>query len=103
MKSKVIVAALLSLGLSTVAMAEDAKELAGKKSCLACHAIDAKVVGPGFKEVAKKYEGQKDAEAKLAEKVLKGGAGVWGQVAMPANPITPEESHTLVKWILSLK
>ena len=92
-------AALLSAG---AAQADEA--LAKAKNCLACHQIDKKIVGPSYKEVAKKYAGQKDAEAKLAAKVLKGGSGVWGPVPMPPNAtVKPEEATKLVKWILSLK
>ena len=79
-------------------------ELAQKKNCLACHAVDKKLVGPAYQEVAKKYAGDKTAEAKLTEKVIKGGAGVWGPVPMPANPqVSPDEAKTLAKWVLSLK
>ncbi|MFO1220879.1 MAG: c-type cytochrome [Burkholderiaceae bacterium] len=79
-------------------------DLATKKNCLACHQTDKKLVGPAYKEVAAKYAGQKDAVAKLADKVMKGGTGVWGQVPMPANPqVNAEEAKTLVTWILSLK
>ncbi|PXW95544.1 cytochrome c [Sphaerotilus hippei] len=78
-------------------------ELAQKKACMACHAVDKKLVGPAYKEVAAKYKGQKDAVAKLSEKVIKGGAGVWGPVPMPANAITPDEAKTLVTWVLSQK
>jgi cytochrome c len=80
------------------------QELATKKNCMACHAVDKKLVGPAYKEVAAKYKGDKGAEAKLAEKVMKGGVGAWGQVPMPANPqVTKEEAATLVKWVLSQK
>jgi len=79
-------------------------DLAQKKNCMACHAVDKKVVGPSYKEVAAKYGGQKDAVDKLSEKVLKGGSGVWGPVPMPANPqVSPAESKQLVQWILGLK
>jgi cytochrome c len=78
-------------------------DLAAKKNCMACHSIDKKVVGPAYKEVAAKYAGQKDAVAKLAEKIQKGGVGVWGQVPMPANPVTPDEAKQLATWVLSLK
>jgi len=79
-------------------------DLAQKKNCLACHAVDKKVVGPSYKDVATKYAGQKDAVDKLAQKVVKGGAGVWGAVPMPANPqVTDAEAKQLVQWILSLK
>ncbi len=79
-------------------------ELAQKKACLACHSVDNKTVGPAFKDVAKKYRGQKGIEAKLAEKVIKGGKGAWGEVAMPANTqVSEAESKQLVAWILALK
>jgi len=79
-------------------------DLAKAKNCMACHAVGNKVVGPAFKDVAAKYAGQKDAEDKLVQKVLKGGSGVWGAVPMPANAqVSEAEAHTLVKWILSLK
>lgn len=79
-------------------------DLAKAKNCLACHSVDNKVVGPAYKDVAKKYAGDKKAEDKLVGKVLKGGTGTWGAVAMPANPqVSEAEAHTLVKWILSLK
>ena len=79
-------------------------ELAQKKACLACHQVDNKVVGPAYKDVAKKYKGQKGIEAKLVEKVMKGGKGAWGEVAMPANTqVNEAEAKQLVTWILSLK
>jgi cytochrome c len=71
---------------------------------MACHAVGSKVVGPSFKDVAAKYAGQKDAEDKLTQKVLKGGAGVWGSVPMPANAqVSDAEARTLVKWIMAQK
>ena len=79
-------------------------ELAKSKNCLACHSVDVKVLGPAYKDVAKKYAGQKDAEEKLVQKVLKGGSGSWGAIPMPANTqVTEAEARTLVKWVLSLK
>ena len=87
---------------ATPALANE--ELAKKSACTACHAIDKKLVGPAFKDVAAKYKGQKDAEAKLVDKVKKGGSGVWGQVPMPPNSsVKDEDVKTLVKWILGLK
>ena len=68
------------------------------------HAVDKKVVGPAYKDVAAKYAGQKDAVDKLAVKVVKGGSGVWGAVPMPANPqVTDAEAKQLVAWIMTLK
>ena len=69
---------------------------------MSCHAVDKKLVGPGYKEVAAKYKGDKTAEAKLVEKVKKGGAGVWGPIPMPANAqVSDADVKTLVKWILT--
>ena len=80
------------------------QELAQKKNCMACHAVDKKLVGPAYKDVAAKYKGDKGAEAKLAEKVMKGGVGTWGQVPMPANPqVWADQATTLVKWIMTAK
>lgn len=81
--------------------------LAQKSGCMACHGVDKKIVGPGYKEVAAKYKGDKGAEAKLTEKVIKGGVGAWGQVPMPAKggnaAVSDADIKTLVKWILSQK
>ena len=77
--------------------------LAQKSNCLACHAADKKLVGPAYQEVAKKYAGQKDAAAKLADKVIKGGTGVWGQIPMPANAVSKDEADKLVAWVLATK
>ncbi len=78
--------------------------LATAKNCMACHAVDKKLVGPAYKEISGKYAGQKDAVDKLALKVTKGGSGVWGPVPMPANPqVTDAEAKKLASWILTLK
>lgn len=104
MKRLVLIGITAGALVSHAAFAADPMELAKSKNCLACHAVGNKVVGPAYKDVAAKYAGQKDAEAKLVQKVLKGGAGVWGPVPMPANTqVSEAEAHTLVKWILSLK
>ncbi|NBO10536.1 MAG: cytochrome C [Methylophilaceae bacterium] len=98
------VAAAGSLMLAGQASADDAaKALAQKSGCLACHSVDAKVVGPAYKDVAAKYKG-KDMEAKLIEKVKKGGSGVWGPIPMPANSpqVKDEDIKTIVHWVLSL-
>jgi cytochrome c len=102
----VAAAAMASAG---VVQAADAKvpspeELMKKNACGACHAVDKKMVGPGYKDVAAKYRGQKDVEAKLVEKVKKGGVGVWGQIPMPPNPnVSDADARALVNWILTLK
>jgi cytochrome c len=88
---------------SASAFADAGLDLAKSKNCLACHAVNTKLVGPAYKDVAAKYAGQK-VEDKLVQKVIKGGAGVWGPVPMPANPqVSEAEAHTLVKWVLSQK
>ena len=101
MKKAALIAALVTV-VAGPAFAN--ADLAQKKNCLACHATDKKLVGPAYKDVAAKYAGQKDAVAKLADKVMKGGTGVWGQVPMPANPqVNAEEAKALVTWILTIK
>jgi len=98
-----VIAAALALAAALPAQASEA--LAKKHACVACHVVKgAKTVGPAYADVAKKYAGQKDAEAKLVEKVKKGGTGVWGQVPMPPNASVPDaDVRALVKWILSVK
>lgn len=99
------VAAAGTLAMAGQASANDAAQaLAQKSGCLACHTVDKKVLGPAYKDVAAKYKGQKDAEAKLVEKVKKGGSGTWGPIPMPANSpqVKDEDIKTIVKWILTL-
>lgn len=83
---------------------EGAQALAQKSGCLACHSVDKKVLGPAYKDVAAKYKGDKGAEARLVEKVKKGGSGVWGPIPMPANSpqVKDEDIKTIVHWVLSL-
>jgi cytochrome c len=80
-----------------------AQQLATKYNCQACHAVDKKVVGPGYKEIAKKYAGDKAAAAKLEQKVKSGGGGVWGSMPMPPNNVPDADLKTLVTWVLSLQ
>ena len=95
---------LIAMTAAVAAPAFAQADLAQKKNCMACHAIDKKLVGPSYKDVAAKYAGQKDAVDKLAQKVVKGGSGAWGAVPMPANPqVTEAEAKQLVGWILTLK
>ena len=103
MRLAAVSAAALAIAVAAPAQASEA--LAKKYNCTACHAIKgAKTVGPTYADVAKKYAGQKGIEAKLLEKVKKGGTGVWGQVPMPPNPTVPDaDLQALVKWILSVK
>jgi cytochrome c len=101
--TRILVAAVaLSALISGAASASE--QLAREKACLACHAIDSKMMGPAYKAVAAKYKNDKSAEAKLATKIMKGGGGVWGDIAMPANAhVSAAEAKTLAKWVLSLK
>jgi len=99
---RALFALLAATSLIAPAMADQA--LATSKNCMACHAVDHKLVGPAFKDVAAKYKGDKSAADKLAAKVMKGGAGVWGPVPMPANPqVSEAEAKKLVAWVLSQK
>ena len=87
---------------SAPSMADTA--LATSKNCMACHAVDKKLVGPSYKEVAAKYAGQKDAVDRLAGKIVKGGAGVWGPVPMPANAqVSEADAQKLAAWVLTHK
>ncbi len=99
---RVLFAFVAAASLTAPACADEA--LAKAKNCMACHAIATKLVGPAYKDVAKKYAGQADAAAKLEAKVIKGGSGVWGAVPMPANPqVNAAEAKKLVAWVLSQK
>jgi cytochrome c len=89
---------------ATVWPAQAQVAFAQEKNCLGCHAVDKKVLGPAYRDVAAKYAGQKDALEKLSAKVRKGGSGAWGVLPMPANPqLTDADARQLVRWILSLK
>lgn len=101
-----MMAALASVSLLAAAGAQaaSADDLLKKNACTACHAIDKKGVGPSYKEVADKYRGQADAPAKLAEKVKKGGMGVWGKIPMPPNAaVSDADLKSMITYILSLK
>jgi cytochrome c len=94
--------ALCAAMLSTPAFA-DAK-LAQDKNCMACHAAAKKMVGPSYADVAEKYAKDKDAVAKLAEKIVKGSSGTWGAVPMPANAqVSAAEAKTLAEWVMTTK
>jgi cytochrome c len=93
---------LAAAAVSAPVLADQA--LATAKNCMACHAVDKKLVGPSYKDVAAKYAGQKDAADKLAVKIVKGGSGVWGPVPMPANAqVSEAEGKKLAAWVLTLK
>lgn len=97
-----VLSVVASIAATGPAFADEA--LAKAKNCMACHAIDKKVVGPAYKDVAKKYAGDAKAADMLASKVIKGGSGVWGPVPMPANAqVNDAEAKKLVAWVMSLK
>lgn len=98
-----IAGAVMALNMGQAAAADSGLSLAQKNACMSCHGVDKKIVGPAFKDVAAKYKGDKGAEARLIEKVKRGGAGVWGAVPMPPNPQAKDEDiKTIVHWVLSL-
>ena len=98
-------AVLLSIALGAVSLPVAANsDLAKKSGCMSCHMIDKKVVGPSFQNIAKKYAGNADAAKLLAEKVKKGGRGVWGEIPMPPNGhVKDAELDALIKWVLTFK
>jgi len=91
----------VGLGVSGQVLADEA--LAKAKNCMSCHAVDKKLVGPSYKDVAAKYKGDAGAAEALAAKVKAGGKGVWGQIPMPPNNVTPEEAKKLATWVLTQK
>ncbi len=100
---KKMLLAAIALGVLT-APAFANPQLAQKNGCMACHSVDKKLVGPAYKDVAKKYAGDKTAEAKLADKIKKGGSGVWGAIPMPPHPqVSDADTKALAKWVLSQK
>ena len=99
---KALLLAAAALACTAPAFADLA--LATSKNCMSCHAVDRKVLGPSFKDVATKYADTKGAADMLATKIMKGGSGVWGAVPMPANPqVTEAEAKQLVQWVLTVK
>jgi cytochrome c len=102
MMKRALLALVALAAVSAPVLADQA--LATAKNCMSCHAMDKKLVGPSYKEVANKYGAQKDAADKLAVKILKGGSGVWGPVPMPANAqVSEAEAKKLAGWVLTLK
>ncbi len=100
---KNLILALLACAGMAAGSAQASAELAKAKNCMACHAIDKKVLGPGLRDVAAKYKGQKDAEARLVTSITKGSSGVWGAMAMPPNAVSAPEAQALAKWVLAQK
>ena len=102
---RVLLSAALGLGLVGLAAPAFADlALATSKNCMSCHAVDRKVLGPSFKDIAAKYKDTKGAADMLATKIMKGGAGVWGPVPMPANnQVSEADAKKLAAWVLSAK
>ena len=100
---RTIASLLVIVGTFAAAPAFADPELAQKKACTACHAVDKKVIGPAYNDVSLKYKGDAGAAAKLMAKVKQGGAGVWGSIPMPPQPIPDAELKVVVAYILGLK
>ncbi|MDP3323681.1 MAG: c-type cytochrome [Hydrogenophaga sp.] len=105
MDFKQVVLAASALLITAGAHAVDAaaaKALASKNACLACHAADKKLVGPSYKDVAAKHQGQADAEAKVVARIKSGGSGMYGPVPMPPQPnLKDDELKLLAAWVLA--
>ncbi len=105
MKSSIssILAACAVALFSLPAMADTGADLAKKNNCMSCHGVDKKIIGPAFKDVAKKYKGNNDAVALLPKKVKDGGSGVWGPIPMsPNKTISDADIKVMVEYVLSL-
>jgi len=101
---KIVAAAVAAALVLPAGAALASADLAKAKNCMACHAMEKKLVGPSYKDVAAKYGSDKDAASKLAKKIREGGTGAWGQVPMPANPqVSEADALTLAKWVLTAK
>jgi len=100
-----LILGVLMLSQQPAHAADSAEALAQKSNCLMCHSVSAAILGPSYKDVAKKYKGDKGAEARLVAKVKAGGSGVWGKMPMPPNSpqVKDEDITTIVKWVLSLE
>ncbi len=102
MMKRTLITLAMTLSVAVPAMADQA--LATSKNCMACHAVDKKLVGPSYKDVAAKYAGQKDAVDKLAAKIIKGGSGVWGPIPMPPNAqVNEADAKKLAAWVMTQK
>lgn len=96
--------ALAAISVLAAGNAAASEKLAQSSGCMTCHAIDKKIIGPGYKEVAAKYRNDKAAEANLVKKVKAGGSGVWGATPMPPNAHVKEDDiKAIVHWVLTLK
>ncbi|WP_029461531.1 c-type cytochrome [Serpentinimonas barnesii] len=95
-------ATLVTLPAVTVPVLADEAAFARASGCMACHAVDRRMVGPSFRDISARYAGQADAVARMTVKVQRGGSGVWGPVPMPANPrLSEADARRLATWSLS--
>ena len=97
---KLFVAAALVAGLFSSAPTFADEAMAKAKNCMACHMVNKKLVGPGYKEVAGKYGGKKDMVAELTTRIIKGGTGVWGSIPMPPQTISEGDAKMIAQWIV---
>ena len=100
---KAVYVAMIAAGIVMTGQVQADEALAKAKNCMACHAVDKKLVGPAYKDVAAKYKGDAKAPAMLAAKVKAGGKGAWGEIPMPPNNVTDDEAKKLVAWVLAQK
>ena len=99
----VLLVLLACAGIAMGGQARASADLAKAKNCMGCHALDKKVLGPAFRDVAAKYKGQKDAEAKMVSSITKGSSGIWGPMTMPPNALSAVEAKTLASWVMAQK
>jgi cytochrome c len=100
----IVGAVALLVSVPAFAGGDDGHELAQKSGCLACHSPDRKIVGPAYKDVAKKYAHDNGAFEKLFHKVKNGGSGIWGPIPMPPNPqVSDADLKKILHWVLSMK
>lgn len=97
------IAIMAAAGVVVAGQAHADEALAKAKNCMTCHAVDKKLVGPSYKDVAAKYKGDKGAVATLATKIKAGGKGNWGQIPMPPNNVTEDEAKKLATWVMATK
>jgi cytochrome c len=97
------IALMAAAGVIVAGQAQADEALAKAKNCMTCHAVDKKLVGPAYKDVAAKYKADKGAVATLAAKIKSGGKGNWGQIPMPPNNVTEDEAKKLATWVMGMK
>ena len=98
------IVALAAFGVLAAGNTAANEKLAQSSGCMTCHAVDKKVIGPSYKEIAAKYRSDKNAEANLVKKVKAGGSGVWGATPMPPNAHVKEDDiKTILHWMLATK